>query len=187
MNSEKEEYILLGRIAKTHGIKGELNVVLDIEVEKNFKLKESVFIEINNKRIPFFVIDFKINFSNKSTILLDSIDSVEKAKTFVGKNIYLSASNFETIESNEFYIHELSGYLVSDVSHGVLGTVTEILDFPQHSVIQIFKNKIELLIPLADEIVKEINHQQKTILVDTPEGLIDLYWGQKKKKNEDWF
>ena len=76
---------------------------------------------------------------------------------------------------NEFYFHEIIGYEVQDKRHGFIGCVEEILDRPEQEIIRILKGKKEILVPLTDEMISKIDRKKKILILDTPEGLVDLY------------
>jgi 16S rRNA processing protein RimM len=68
----------------------------------------------------------------------------------------------------------LDGFEVRDVNLGLLGLVQEIVEYPYQSLAKVFYGERELLIPLVDEIIVEINDKKKLLLVNMPEGLIDI-------------
>ena len=78
---------------------------------------------------------------------------------------------------NDFYSHEVVDFIVVDDERGELGKVHEIIEYPTQSLIQIIRDDKEILIPIHDDIIKEVDRAGKKIYVKTPEGLIDMYLG----------
>ena len=78
-------------------------------------------------------------------------------------------------EGNDFYSHEVVGFLVVDEEKGELGNVQEIIEYPTQSLIQIVINGKEVLIPIHDDIIQDVDRAGKKILIKAPVGLIDMY------------
>ena len=76
---------------------------------------------------------------------------------------------------NDFYSHEVVDYLVVDEEKGELGKVNEIIEYPTQSIIQIIRDGKEILIPIHDDIIKDVNRDEKKIYISAPSGLIDMY------------
>jgi 16S rRNA processing protein RimM len=64
---------------------------------------------------------------------------------------------------------------VVDENYGELGTIKEILDYPNQAVMQIFRGDKEVLIPVNDDIISKVDRETRTIHIKAPEGLIDIY------------
>jgi len=161
----------IGYISKTHGLKGHcvlrINNDLFIDEEKT----KAVFIDMNGSSAPYFVEE--LSWNNTGYLLkLEGIDSVEVAKRLVGKTCSVSADVVSTDdESDQQYV----GYTVVDADHGELGPIEEIIDNTANVLMRItYKNK-ELLLPLADDLVDEVDVTNKKISYHAPPGLIDLF------------
>ncbi len=181
---EKKDCFLLGYISKTVGIKGEVIFNLDVDEPKKYQNLESVFVEINNGLIPFFITKSQVR-SNTLIALIDGIDNPQKASELVGTSLYLPLTFLPPLKGNKFYFHEIPGYTVIDKQHGEIGVVESVLDFPQQAILQIKKDAIEILIPIKDEFVLSIDRIKKTIHTNAPEGLIDLYSNINKGNSEE--
>ena len=62
-----------------------------------------------------------------------------------------------------------------DEEKGELGKVQEIIEYPTQSLIQILINGKEVLIPIHDDIIQDVNREEKKIYIKAPNGLIDMY------------
>jgi 16S rRNA processing protein RimM len=67
------------------------------------------------------------------------------------------------------------GYSVIDEYKGDIGKIATVLEFPHQQIFSIMKNRTEILIPIIDEFIVEVDKKNKTIRVKAPDGLIDLY------------
>lgn len=168
---KQDNLILFGRIIKPHGVKGEIRVDLKSPLTGNEKL-ESVFIDIDGKRVPFFI----ASFSDKgpfATLKLEGVDTFGSASNLKSKSCYIVVEE-DTAESAEPSLDELIGFTIHDGILGDLGLVNAIEEGAQSRLV-IDHDGIEMLIPFVDEIVKSIDAESKKILVDLPDGFLDIY------------
>ena len=170
----KDDCFNLGYISRRVGNKGDVAFILDSDTPSRYKNLESVFLEINRSLVPFFI--KKITLSGTfATVTLEGIDSVERADELVKSSIYLPLSFLPPLNGKKFYYHEIPGFKASDVNYGDLGIIKGILDFPNQAVFQIMKGKDEILIPVKDEFIIDIDRVNKHVSLTAPDGLIDIY------------
>jgi 16S rRNA processing protein RimM len=172
MNSEN--YFELGYIIKPHGLAGEVQVYIESETPEEYSELESVFVEINKKLIPFFIDSISIN-RKKAIVKFEDVDSVENAADFSGKKLFLPAVALPELEEDQFYYHDIIGYTVVDAEKGPLGPIREVYENPGHDLLGIEYQGKEVLIPIVDDFITKVDHQEKKMLVKLPEGLLDIY------------
>lgn len=165
---------MLGKVIKTYSYRGELVVHLDTDNPDDYDSLEMLFLNIEDSLVPWFISQIDIR-GDLATIKFDDIDELEKAREFVGYEVYLPADQLGTLEGKEFYFHEIITYNAVDEKHGDIGEVVEILDRPKQQIIRIMKDKKEILVPLTEEMISRIDRANKTIFLNTPPGLIELY------------
>ena len=163
-----------GKIIKTHGLKGGLSMRIDADDPAVYRNINYVLVEMNARLIPFFITSFKLNV-NKAYITFQDIDSIEQAQELIGKDSYLPLEFLPKLKGNQFYFHEVIGFLLIDETFGEIGAIEKVLEYPNQAVFQVFKNEKEVLIPIQDEVIKKVDRNKKTITVKAPEGLIELY------------
>jgi len=103
------------------------------------------------------------------------VDSTEDASLLTGCAIFIPIALLPKQKGSQLFSVEIEGYTVIDANRGETGTVTSVLEMPQQSLLAIDLNGKEILIPIVDEIVKKIDRKNKTVFIEAPEGLIDLY------------
>jgi 16S rRNA processing protein RimM len=170
----KNECFSFGYISKSVGIKGEVIFTMDVDEPKRYQKLESIFLELNNSLVPFFIKNIQLR-GNTAVVALDGIDHTDKAKELVGTSLYLPLHMLPPLKGNKFYFHEVVGFAVLDKKHGNIGEVETVLDFPQQAILQIKKGEHEILIPVKDQFVLSVDRTNKTIQVNAPDGLIELY------------
>ncbi|MDQ3190952.1 MAG: ribosome maturation factor RimM [Bacteroidota bacterium] len=171
----KKDCFYLGHTVKLHGYKGELSIKLDVDNPAEYKELESVFIEIDEQLIPFFVKNINVKDKGFAVVRFDSVDTLEQAERLLSKELYLPLSVLPKLSGNKFYYHEVENFTVVDKNYGKVGLVKQVLDFPNQAVLQVFKEDKEILIPVNDEIIKAVDRTNKEIHTQAPEGLIELY------------
>ena len=170
----KDSCFELGKIIKPHGLQGELQIHLDVDEPNSYKNLESVFVEIQDNLVPFFVESLSLN-KNKGIIAFEDVESIEEAEKLRNHTLHLPLSLLPKLPDGKFYYHEVIGYIVVDKELGKLGTVESILTGKAQDLVEMSYQGKEILIPLIDEIVINANHEEKTLNVQLPEGLLDLY------------
>lgn len=174
-----EECFYLGYTSKVHGKQGELIAKLDVDNPEKYNKLESVLVRLNkndNSLIPFFITQAQVLNNGTIKLKIDDINDVAQAELLVGKELFLPLNKLPKLTGNKFYYHEVIGFQVIDAAKGNIGEIFNVLDFPQQAVLEI-KNaqEKEILIPITDQIIKTVDRAQKSITIEAPEGLIDLY------------
>lgn len=181
----KNEYIEVGQITKPIGLKGLMQLKLNTDFRRIYNRIDTLFVEVAGQPVPHFVIKITPKSGDMVLLELEDIESEADARVMINAKVYVTVDIMPTLGDLEFYHHEVVGFIVTDQTKGELGPVAEILDIPQQSVIAVNHKGKEVLIPLAGDILKNINRTAKTITVDCPEGLIDLYLGNPAAEVQD--
>ena len=173
----KDDYFYLGKVVKTHGSKGHLLVFLDVDDPDRYSNVETIFIGIDNDRIPYFVDEFELKQKNTAVIGFEDVETADDARLFVGREMYLPSGMLPQLKGKKFYYHEIIGFTVIDKNRGNIGTVKSILDFPQQSLMQVIFGTKEILIPMIDQVLLKVDRKRQELHITAPEGLIELYTG----------
>jgi 16S rRNA processing protein RimM len=171
---ETADYFRIGTILKPKGLKGELHIYADFEGLENIKFN-TIFIEITVKLVPFFLSSLKYLKKNAAYLVLEDVDTIEKASLLVKKHIYLPNKLKPKRKKSEFTLFDLVGFTAVDTDEGELGEITEVNEYPQQILASVNYKNCEVLFPLNEEIIKSIDVVKGIVLVDLPEGLLDVY------------
>ncbi|TNE53237.1 MAG: 16S rRNA processing protein RimM [Bacteroidetes bacterium] len=176
---EKQNCYQLGYIAKLHGFKGEVSLFLDVSDPGEYEEVESLFIDIDGNLTPFFLERYQLNPNkNFALIKLEGVDEEAEARRLLKKKVYLPLTELPELGNQNFYDHEVPGFLLVDENHGEVGKVVQIIDLASNPLIQVDANGKEVLIPLVDGLVQLVDRKNARLLVSCPEGLLDLYLGE---------
>jgi 16S rRNA processing protein RimM len=167
------DFFNLGTIIKSFGIKGELVFYLDVDEPEQYNDLKFVFVKIDGRLIPFRVISIEID--NKQAIIsLEDISTPDHAKDLVGKELYLPLDQLQEKDEEKIYYHDIIGFNVVDQDVGKIGTVKEVLEGEEQSLLSVVDKDNEILIPFVDEIVISVDLEKSELIVKVPEGLQDL-------------
>ncbi len=170
----KEEAFYIGYFTKTKGLKGEIQLYFEFEDYEDLDL-DVVFADMNGKMVPFFVSSHKLYPNSTGLFYFDDLDHIDKAQALVKKKVYLPLSKMPERGEDDFTYVDLKGFIVSDETHGELGEILEVNEYPQQFVATVLFKEKEILFPLNEDMIVEIDEEEKTLLVDLPAGLLDLY------------
>ncbi len=168
----------LGYIAKLHGYKGEVSLFLDVTNPEDYKTLDAFFIDINGQLTPFFVQSFQLKHKGFAAVKLEGVDSENDAKVILRKNCYLPLSILPELDDKHFYDHEIIGFKLIDTRYGETGIIEQVVDNSVNPLIVVMNGEKEILIPFIDGLVQKVDRKSKTLLVTSPEGLIEMYMGE---------
>ena len=171
----KEDCFYLGKIVRKYSFKGEVVIKLDTDEPEDYQNMESVFVALGNNLVPFFIEKSLLQKGNQLRVIFEDVASEEDADAILGSEIYLPLSFLPELEGNKFYYHEVINFKVEDAHKGLIGTIISVNDMSAQPLFEISFHDKTIFIPIIDEFVKKVDRKNKKILVETPEGLIDLY------------
>ena len=134
--------------------------------------------------IPFFISELTYNNQDTATAIFELIPDETEGKKFINTNLFLPNNmRPDNLVALSKYDH-LQGYRIIDKNYGSLGTISAILHYSLNTVFQIYKDDCEVLIPATDAIVTDICDVSKEITINAPDGLIEIYLGEKNAEEE---
>ena len=171
-----ETFYFLGSIRKTYGIDGEVVVTLESDPSDTLLKKlESLFLEIEGKRIPFFISNFRKTRPREAILRLEMIDDLEQAKSIINHRIFTTLKDFEPQNSGEINLSILTGFILFDNKLGEIGQIDEVLMYPQNPLFKIIRQENEILVPVNEDLIEAIDTERRQIHMILPDGLIDLF------------
>jgi 16S rRNA processing protein RimM len=171
----KEDCFYLGKIVKKFSFKGEVVIKLDTDEPELYKEMESVYVDLGNNLVPFFIEKSSLHKGNQLRVRFEDLLSEEDADAILKSDIYLPLSLLPKLEDDKFYYHEIIGFSIEDKNYGKVGIITGVNDKAAQPLFEIDNDGKEVFIPMIDDFIKKVDKEKETILVETPEGLIDLY------------
>jgi 16S rRNA processing protein RimM len=166
---------LLGYIVRTHGTSGNVVVFLDVDYPDDYADLDSVYVEIRGELVPYFIANFNLQKQSNAIVSFEDVDTIEKAQALVGSSLYLSLDELDELGEEEFYYHEIKGYTVVDETKGELGIVREVYSLNGQDLVSMDYLGNEVLIPTAADIVLRADKENRKLIVNLPEGLLEVY------------
>jgi 16S rRNA processing protein RimM len=168
------EMAVVGRIARAHGIRGQ--VIVDPETdfpEERFRPGAEVFVERNGVVEPLRIT--AVRFHRQRPIIgIDGVATMNDAETFAGRELRVPRDRLAALPAETFYRHDLVGCAVVTTDGRAVGTVAAVEGTLGGSRLVVDGTHGEVLIPLAAGICTAIDVGAKRIVVDAPDGLLDL-------------
>lgn len=169
----KDTYFL-GKITRTHGLKGNVVLKLDTDQPEMYNELQGVFIEINGLLVPFFIENQQWTKDNSKIISFKN-STPKMVEQIVNRNVYLPLFTLPQLTGNQFYYHEVIGFSVVQENGTVCGNITAINDqTAQHYFILDLEGK-EVIIPIIKDWMISVNRENKSIMMQLPEGLMDVF------------
>jgi len=167
---------ILGSITKTHGLHGNVSIAFEAEEFEEYSKVELVFLKIKGKLVPFFISSLSFGTKNTGIAKFDYIDSIDAAKEIVGSKLYLPNQYRSELAEDEYYSSHLIGYTAFDSKTGkTIGIIEDIIEYPSNQLFKIDKNGSEILIPVSDDFVVDLDKKNKMVTLSIPEGLLDIF------------
>jgi len=173
---KKHDCFELGHITKLRSFKGEVIVYLDTDHPGEYLELESVFVELNEQLIPFFIEQIRPHKKNQIRVKFEGIGSEKDAQAILKKKLFLPLNLLPELNEQDFYHHDVIGFKVEDRNYGAVGVITDIVESDVNPIFKIEHSEgQEILIPVADNFIDKIDKSKQTIFTNCPEGLLDLY------------
>jgi 16S rRNA processing protein RimM len=171
----KEECFYLGKIAKKFSFKGEVLVYLDTDEPELYENMESVFVELNKNLVPYFIENSSLHKNDFLRVKFEDVENEADADAIMGCELYLPLSFLPKLEGNQFYYHEVIGFEIEDQRLGVFGKIVSINDSTAQPLFEVLNGAVEMLIPMIDHFLVKIDRENKKVIMNLPEGLVEMY------------
>ena len=169
----KEDLTRIGYVNKTSGFKGNLNCFTDVSFPEKLLHKKFFFLILEGLPVPYAIESIEMK-GDDLVVKFEDVDSEEQAKKLIRKEIYAD-KNLKEKKNDLLSWKDLVGYFAIDNYNGDIGIITEVLEYPQQMIAKCMVDGKEILFPLNESIVLEIEDDEKKVYVELPDGLIDLY------------
>ena len=167
---KREEVYKIGRIGKPHGVKGELSFLFDDDVFDRVEA-EYLILEIDGILVPFFLEEYRFRNDSVCLVKFCDIDSQQRASELTGCDVYFPRTLAEDAEQGPS-LAALVGFEIVEARDGsVVGRIAAIDD---STLNLLFELEDGTLIPASEELITDIDKDNKTITIALPEGILEL-------------
>jgi 16S rRNA processing protein RimM len=170
------EYFKIGRFLGAHGLKGELLLKHTLGKKSSFKGLQAIFVEERKDSfIPWFVESARIKNAEETYLKLENVNTREAAIKLAQKEVWLPEPDFKKFVTKNAPIN-LLGYTIMH-NNEPLGEILEIIEQSHQLLCRLTIKGKEVLIPLNEDTLQKADHKKKEVIVQLPEGLLEIYLG----------
>jgi 16S rRNA processing protein RimM len=167
-------YCSIGKLVATFGFNGEMILRHHLGKKTGLKGLETLFIEKNkDELLPYFIQSVKIKTDEEVYVKIEGINTKEAARTLVQKQVWLPEEEFQKYAAKSSAISLLGYHIISDNTD--LGEILEVIEQPHQLLCRISLEGKEALIPVHQETLEKIDKKSRRVLVNLPEGLLDIF------------
>jgi len=165
--------VLLGKVAGTHGIRGQVRVVPYSGEETTIISLSSILLQGPDGTLESFEVANAVAHGKKVLLALRNFESINQVLHLVGRELYARRNQLPPLPPDEYYWCDLLGLEVATVDGMTLGTLADIIATGSNDV-YVVRGEREYLIPALDDVIVAIDLDAGTMTVSPPEGLLDL-------------
>ena len=180
MGRDGPRFLAVGHIVKPHGIKGEF-LVLPLTDHPQSTYRPGVVLHLGSvdsanpdRGLPDLKLEQVRPYRNGYIASAGGITDRNDAERLRGHYLFREVSALEPLGDGEFFYHQLLGMKVQTNIGTVVGEVTEVYELDPNDILCVQGHEGEIMIPFSKEIVLQVNADEKCIVIDPPDGLLDL-------------
>ncbi|MDE7327719.1 MAG: ribosome maturation factor RimM [Lachnospiraceae bacterium] len=168
-----EDLLRVGVISSTHGVRGEVKVYPTTDDPTRFEALSEVLVDTKKSGIVTLGIERVAYFKNMVILKFKGIDCMEEAEKYKGQDLLVTRENAVPLEEGEFFICDIIGSIVFEENGEEFGVLKDVLQTGANDVFVVdAKNGKEVLLPVIDDCVKEIDVEGKRIVAYIMPGLM---------------
>ena len=166
----EEEVYQIGKLGKTHGVKGEICFLFDDDVFDRTDA-DYLILKIDGIFVPFFIEEYRFRSDSNAIMKLESVDTQDRARELTGCEVFFPR-NLSGSDEGDISLAELVGYHLIDADTGRnIGTIAAIDDATINILFELEDGK---LIPASEELIADVDTKNRQITIHLPEGILDL-------------
>lgn len=168
-----EDFLRVGVISNTHGIRGEVKVFPTTDEKERFDELEHVFIDTGNEMMKLEIQRVKY-FKNMVILKFKGFDDINEIEKYKGKDLLITRDQAVPLEPGQFFLCDVIDCSVVEENGNPVGILKEVLTTAANDVFVVeMENGKEILLPVIDECVKKIDLEHKIVTVYLMPGLLD--------------
>lgn len=170
--------IEIGKFNRPHGISGEISAVIDYDVDIDSLM--CIIVKIDGINVPFFIESVRSRSAQAVLLTLDGIDNEVAAAQFSNRIIYALRQDVPQADASDddeggMYASDLIGYEATSTDGLLHGKIVDIDDSTANVLFIIDDpERGEVMVPVADELIDEIDSDNRRIVIDLPQGYFDV-------------
>ena len=182
----QDNCFLLGKITKPYSFKGEVVLWMDVDDSEPYEGVDTLWLPQQGILVPYAVESLRRN-KDRFVVRLADVNSEAAAKQLSGKDVWLPLTEMAPMEDGKFYFHEVQGWTAVDRSTGdAVATIVHVVDQGAYPMLEVdFDNGNQGFIPLPDHVQVDVKREEQKLVLDLPEGLLDVYLSNDSDQEDE--
>ena len=173
----RDELISIGHYNKPHGVAGEISATIDVDIDLLRSLSCLVS-EVDGIFVPFFVNACRPKSSETVLLTIDGINNEMEATLLVNADIYALKRDYteRSVEEDAdgYPLDYFIGFELRDTQGTKIGEIIAVDEQTENAIFIVNRDDEECMVPAADELIVEFDVDEKTMVMDLPQGLLEL-------------
>lgn len=166
----EEEVYRIGRLGKTHGVRGEISFLFDDDVFDRVDA-DYLILKVDGILVPFFIEEYRFKSDANAIMKLEGVDTQEQARELTGCDVFFPRA-LAPSDDDAMSWAEIVGFAIIDATTGhEMGRIASVDDTTLNIL---FELEDGTLIPAPEELITDVDRQAKTITIELPDGLLDI-------------
>lgn len=170
----RPERTVIGRISRSHGVRGEILAKSYSDIPNRFQLTARIWLVRDGKALGEFAVERVRPMAKGIGLKLQGIDTPEEVSMYRGADIEAETLAQDALEDGEYFVNDLVGLAVIDERGARLGTAKEVISLRAHDMLVVKADTREWQLPLVEEFIVAVDVEGGTITARPPEGLLEL-------------
>jgi 16S rRNA processing protein RimM len=168
------EYFKIGKLVSAFGLKGEIILKHNLGKKTSLKGLQALFVEEpKGSFLPWFILSARIKTEDEVYLRFADVTTREGAIKLIQKEAWLTEEDFKKFSAKSSPLNLLGFEIIEEQK--TLGTILEVIEQPHQLLCRVEINNKEVLIPLHENTIKKIDRKTRQIIVELPEGLLEIY------------
>ena len=167
---KQEEVYRIGRLGKTHGVRGEVSLQFDDDIFDRVDA-DYLVLELDGILVPFFIEEYRFRSDTVALMKFEDVDTQQRANELTGCDVYFPRA-LAANDEGDVSLSLLVGFDLVEANDGT--TIGRIAAIDDTTANLLFELEDGCLIPANDDLIRDIDTKRKTIKMEIPEGLLEL-------------
>ena len=159
---------------------------MDVDDSEPYEGVDTLWLPQQGILVPYAVESLRRN-KDRFVVRLADVNSEAAAKQLSGKDVWLPLTEMAPMEDGKFYFHEVQGWTAVDRSTGdAVATIVHVVDQGAYPMLEVeFDNGNQGFIPLPDHVQVDVKREEQKLVLDLPEGLLDVYLSNDSDQEDE--
>ena len=173
----REELILIGHYNKPHGVVGEISATVDVDPDV-LQTLSCLVSDMDGIFVPFFVLDCRPKTAETVLLTIEGVTSEQEASRLVNHDIFALKRDFDQAsdeaEADGYPLDYFIGFELVDCDGTRVGKIVDVDEKTENALFIVRHDDGELLVPANDDLIIEFGIDERVIVMDLPQGLLDM-------------